>query len=84
MVSVGASTGSTPTTRTDPAHQAAVPPMSPPPPTATRIVVTSGHCAISSIASVPWPSSVSRWSNACTGSAPERAVHAWLATSASS
>src|SRR5581483_3478925 len=83
LVSVGAATGSTPTTLMRPRYQAAMPPISPPPPTATSSVSSAGACCSSSMASVPWPSMVSSWSNACTGMAPLCASHASLAASAS-
>ena len=47
-VSVGAPSGSTPTTRIVPPYQAATPPISPPPPTATSSVSRSGTCSVSS------------------------------------
>ena len=48
--SVGASSGSTPTTRVSPRYHAAIPPISPPPPTATSTVSRSGACSESSAA----------------------------------
>jgi hypothetical protein len=57
--SVGESSGSTPTTLTFPAYQAAMPPISPPPPTATRSVSRVAPCSSISRPIVPWPSSVS-------------------------
>ena len=51
--SVGHADGSTPITRTSPAYQAAIPPMSPAPPTATITVSRTGACADSSSAMVP-------------------------------
>ena len=82
LVKVGADSGSTPTTFTVPANHAATPPMSPPPPTETSTVSTVA-CAASSMPRVPWPSKVSVWSYACTGSAAVRSIHALPAASAS-
>ena len=46
--SVGAASGSTPITRMRPPYHAAMPPISPPPPTATSNVSRSGACSSSS------------------------------------
>src|SRR5262245_35641225 len=59
IVNVGASTGSTPTTRTRPSYHAASPPIKPPPPTATSTVSSFGACPVSSRPSEPWPRIVS-------------------------
>ncbi len=51
----GAASGSTPTMRVRPAYHAAMPPMSPPPPTATSRVSSCGDCSSSSSPKLPWP-----------------------------
>ena len=51
--------------------------------TADRTVTQAGSSASISSASVPCPSSVSSWSNACTASAPVSATQRSLAASAS-
>ena len=53
LVSVGDANGSTPTTLTRPAYQAAIPAISPPPPTETSTVSISGACCSSSRPSRP-------------------------------
>ena len=45
-----------------PAYQAAMPPISPPPPVATSTWVSSGASCSNSRATVPWPASMSAWS----------------------
>ena len=52
-------TGSTATTATSLANQAAIPPISPPPPTLTTTVSASGTCWESSRPIVPWPATTS-------------------------
>ena len=56
---VGVPSVSTATTRTSSRYQLAIPPISPPPPTATRSVSRSACCPASSRAIVPAPSSIS-------------------------
>ncbi len=58
-VSVGAPSGSTPTSRTREPYQPAMPESSPPPPTPASTVSSSGAWASSSSATVPWPRMVS-------------------------
>ncbi len=41
----------------------AMPAASPPPPTGTTMVRTSGHCSAISRPTVPWPAITSGWSN---------------------
>jgi hypothetical protein len=87
-VIVGAPSGSTPTTRIEPApapviRAVAMPDSNPPPPTAAMIVVASRACRCSSSPVVPAPSMVSGWSKAGTGSAPLAATQSWLTASAS-
>jgi hypothetical protein len=62
LVEGGASSGSTPMSFTLPPYQAAMPPMSPPPPTATKSVSRSGASCSNSSPTLPWPSKVSGWS----------------------
>ena len=63
VASVGQPSGSTLITCTPlPANQAAIPPISPPPPTATSSTSRSGDWSSHSRASVPCPASVSNWS----------------------
>ena len=58
-VSVGAASGSTPITGTRPAYHAAMPPIRPPPPTATRSASSFGACSSSSTPTVACPCNVS-------------------------
>jgi hypothetical protein len=82
-VNVGAPSGSTPTIRMRPSYQAAMPPINPPPPTATSSVCRLGACSLNSSPTLPWPSSVSSWSKAWIRSAPDWLAHSWLAANAS-
>ena len=77
----------TPTTRTSGRSAltaTATPEISPPPPMATTIVATSGHCSRISSPTVPCPAITSRWSNGWISTAPVRAANSRAATSASS
>ena len=58
-VKVGASSGSTPMILAAPAYQAAIPPISPPPPTGTIDRIEIGRLLASSRPSVPCPRMVS-------------------------
>lgn len=60
--SVGHRSGSTATTRVPGATASVMPAMSPPPPTATRIVSAPPVCSSSSRPSVPCPATTSAWS----------------------
>ena len=60
--SVGHRSGSTPITLTSLAYQAAIPPINPPPPTATITVCSAGRWSDSSDASVPCPATTAGWS----------------------
>ncbi len=60
------------------------PAASPPPPTGTRIVRTCGHCSMISKPSVPWPATMSWWSNGWMNTAPVLAANRSASSSASS
>ena len=66
------------------ASTVAIPATSPPPPSGTTTVPTSGTCSRSSRATVPCPVTTSRWSKGWMSVRPERAASARAATSASS
>ncbi len=61
-----------------------MPAARPPPPTGTRIVRTCGHCSMISNPSVPWPATMSWWSNGWMNTAPVRAANRSASASASS
>ena len=60
-----------------------MPAANPPPPIGTTIVCTSGTCSMISSPTVPWPATMSGWSNGWMSTAPVRSANSWAATSAS-
>ena len=86
-ISPGTADAWTPTTRTAGSSDCtatAIPAASPPPPTGTRTVRTSGHCSMISKPSVPWPATMSGWSNGWMNTAPVRSENRSASSSASS
>ena len=65
-------------------RDATMPAARPPPPTGTSTVRTSGTCSAISRPAVPWPATMSTWSNGWTSTAPDSCAYAWAATSESS
>ena len=62
----------------------AIPASNPPPPVGTTTVFTSGACSMISSPAVPWPATMSTWSNGWISTAPVRSAKLRASTRASS